>query len=89
MCLSEVKHLKETRQYADWFNSSVIPFSSLATGGSSSSVPAGDVSAMDPSTAGKPVHSEDRCKETLEESISGDLSGAASCFMESYFLESP
>lgn len=88
MCLSEVKHRKETRQRIDWFNSPVIPSSSLATGGSSSSVPTGDVSAAVPSTAGKPVHSEDRCKEMLEESISGDFSGAASCFVESYFLES-
>ncbi|XP_029682382.1 rho guanine nucleotide exchange factor 10-like protein isoform X2 [Takifugu rubripes] len=47
---------------------------SLATGGSISSVPAGDVSAAVPSAAGEPVHSEDRCKETLEESVSGDLS---------------
>ncbi|TWW62740.1 Rho guanine nucleotide exchange factor 10-like protein [Takifugu flavidus] len=47
---------------------------SLVTGGSISSVPAGDVSAAVPSAAGEPVHSEDRCKEMLEESVSGDLS---------------
>lgn len=82
MCFSEVKHQKEMRQHADWFNSPVIPFRSLATGGSISSVPVGDVSAEVPSTAGKPVHSEDGFKETLEESISEDLSGAASCFLE-------
>lgn len=52
----------------------VIPFSCLATGESSSSGPRGDISSVVPSTAANPVHSEDHCKETLQESISENTS---------------